>query len=242
MKTLCIIWFVIALPYFSIGQGSFNNTPSSEDAVHADSAKIEVRNFNRETLKELKSDESLRYEETPTVAESLWDRFLILLRQFFESLFQGATTTDWGRVFAYVIGIVLLVVVIMLVLRVNAFKIFYSAQGASTMRYDVLDENIHEMDFDKLIQEAIQLHDYRTAIRLQFLHALKILSDKGLIHWEQGKTNHDYLRELTVGEIKAGFNELNFYFEYAWYGNFTINQGMFVRVQDIFANWRARLR
>lgn len=231
------------LPYFSVGQDSLNDVSSSAGlAVSADSVKVEIRSFKEETLNQLKSDESLRYEETPTVAESLWDRFTILLRQFFESLFQGATTTDWGRVFSYIIGILLLVVLIMLVLRVNAFKIFYAGQGASTMPYDVLHENIHEMDFDKLIQEALQQHDYRTAIRLQFLHALKILSDKGLIHWEQGKTNQDYLQELKVGEIKTGFHELNFYFEYAWYGNFAINQGTFVKVQDIFSNWRAQLR
>jgi hypothetical protein len=110
------------------------------------------------------------------------------------------------------------------------------------MPHNVLDEYIHEMDFDKLIQEAIAQQDYREGIRLLFLKSLKMLADKNSIHWEQGKTNHDYVSELQATEIKTGFNQLNFYFEYAWYGNFLINRDMFQRVQQVFTVWREKVR
>jgi hypothetical protein len=131
-------------------------------------------------------------------------------------------------------GIVVVVVLVMMLLKVNAFKVFYSGEGTSTLRYNTLDENIHEMDFDKLIEEAMSKKDYRLGIRLVFLYALKMLSDKNHIHWDQGKTNHDYLDELKLAELKEGFSDLNYYFEYAWYGNFNINAEMFHHVQDIF--------
>jgi hypothetical protein len=258
VKSFWIFCLALTFPFFLVGQDTFDDpvvADSTSDyanltqresqnlnAARTDSLNIKVRGFSEETLNQLKADESLHYKEASTVAESLWDRLIMLLQQFFDSLFRSATTTDWGRLFSYAIGIVILIVVIMLILRVNAFQIFYSGQGARTMRYEVLDENIHEMDFDKLIQEAIAINDYRKAIRLLFLNALKILSDKQLVHWEHGKTNHDYLRELTVEEVKTGFNELNFYFEHAWYGNFAITQGTFTKVQNIFINWRERLR
>ena len=158
-----------------------------------------------------------------------------------DSLFTGAVTTNWGRVFSYILGLVLVIVLIMMILRVNAFKVFYSGQGASTIPYHALDENIHEMDFDKLIQEAIAGGDYRKGIRLLFLNSLKMLADKNFIHWEQGKTNHDYLSELTAADLKEGFNELNYYFEYAWYGNFAVNHEMFLKVQHAFTDWRQRI-
>ena len=258
VKSFWIFCLALTFPFFLVGQDTFDDpmvTDSTSDyanltqresqnlnAARTDSLNIKVRGFSEETLNQLKADESLHYKEAPTVAESLWDRLIMLLQQFFDSLFRSATTTDWGRVFSYAIGIVILIVVIMLILRVNAFQIFYSGHGARTMRYDVLDENIHEMDFEKLIQEAIALNDYRKAIRLLFLNALKILSDKQLVHWEQGKTNHDYLRELTVEDVKTGFNELNFYFEHAWYGNFAISQSTFTKVQSIFISWRERVQ
>ena len=196
-----------------------------------DTSNLVIRNFDPETMQDLKDDPALQYKESPTIAESLWDRFLLWLNQLIQAIFENAVTTDWGRVLMYILGIVTLVVLIMMLLKVNAFKVFYSGQGANTFSYTALDENIHEMDFEKLIQEATGKSDYRLGVRLVFLFALKMLSDKNLIHWNQGKTNHDYINELNLTDIKAGFNELNFYFEYAWYGNFSINQETFSRVR-----------
>jgi hypothetical protein len=69
-----------------------------------------------------------------------------------------------------------------------------------------------------------------------------MLADKRFIRWEQGKTNHDYLAELTQQDLKTGFNELNYYFEYAWYGNFAVNHNLFLKVQDVFREWQNRMR
>jgi hypothetical protein len=215
-------------------EGNDSNAPN-------DSVKVETRTFDGATLNKLKSDAGLQYKAPPTIAESLWDRALQLIKQFLDSLFTGAVTTSWGRVFSYILGLVLVIVLIMMILRVNAFKVFYWGQGASRIPYHALDENIHEMDFDRLIQEAIAERDYRKGIRLLFLNSLKMLADKNFIHWEQGKTNHDYLSELTAADLKEGFNELNYYFEYAWYGNFTVNHEMFLKVQHAFTEWRRRM-
>jgi hypothetical protein len=221
--------------------GSLIDSEIEDSWAPNDSTNVEARNFSATTIDRLKSDESLRYEEAPTIAESLWDRALLLFKQFLDSLFTGAVKTNWGRVFSYIFGLVLIIILIMMILRVNAFKVFYSGQGASTIPYSALHENIHELDFDKLIQEATAEGDYRKAIRLLFLHSLKMLADKNFIHWEQGKTNHDYLSELTVANLKEGFNELNYYFEYAWYGNFKVNHELFLKVQHAFTNWRQRI-
>lgn len=207
-----------------------------------DSIKVTTRSADPETLQKLKNDPTLQYKQPPTIAESLWDRFLLWIRQLFESLADSAVSTNWGQVVTYIIGIAVVVVLVMMLLKVNAFKIFYSGEGASTLKYDTLDENIHEMDFDRLIEEAMSKKDYRLGIRLVFLYALKMLSDKNHIHWDQGKTNHDYLDELKMAELKEGFSDLNYYFEYAWYGHFNINAEMFNHVQDVFKSWKTNIK
>jgi hypothetical protein len=209
-------------------------------SVAPDSLPVYKRSFSEEQVQRLKSDPDLDYKQPPTVAENLWDRFMSWLKYIFDSLFHGAVNTDWGRLIVYAIGLALLVALIMLMLKVNAFKVIYSGQGTAK-KYQVLDENIHEMDFDKLIQEAIDQQDYRRGIRLLFLYALKLLSDKQLIHWESGKTNHDYVEELNRNELRNGFNALSFYFDYAWYGNFKINRDTFSKAQDTFADWKNKL-
>jgi hypothetical protein len=207
-----------------------------------DSIPVSTRDFSQEQLEKLKSDPELQYEEVPTIAESLWDRFWMWIGQLLQSLFDNATGVNIGKILLYIVGIALLVVLIMMLLKVDAFKIFYSGQGAVPVRYNVIEENIHEMDFEALIQQAIEQKDYRRGVRLVFLYALKLLSDKHLIDWQQGKTNHDYVAELNALELKKGLNELSVYFDYAWYGNFNVSAEMFKKIQGIFTEWKANVR
>jgi hypothetical protein len=217
---------------------------TDESYVHgsSDSAEVSLRRVNEAILNELKSDSDLQYKEPPTIAESLWSRFFKVIGQFLEELFQTAVQTSWGNFLSYLLGLIVIVAIIMMILKVNAFQIFYSGQGAGTMSKHVLDENIHEMDFEKLIDEAVTKKDFRKAIRLLFLQALKLLSDRHFIRWDQSKTNHDYIAELKADDLKKGFHELNFYFEYAWYGNFSINDEIFSKVQNTFLAWKAKVK
>ncbi len=212
-----------------------------EFAGPIDTTQVEVRKFSSADVEKLKADPDLNYTQPPTVAETLWDRLKRLLGWLFSTLFEKATTTDLGRFFMYLIAIILGIVVIMMLLKVNAFKVFYSGADQAKQTYQVFHENIHEMDFEALIREATEKKEYRLATRLVFLHALKILSDKHLIDFKPGKTNHDYVEELTAGEVKTGLNELSFYFDYAWYGNFAINETQFQRVKGTFTFWKEKV-
>jgi hypothetical protein len=208
----------------------------------ADSSFVEARLFPEESVRQLREDESLDYREPPTVAESLWDRFLRYIGELISDMINSATETSWGQLFSYFLGVVLLVVIILLILRVDAFKVLYSANNAPTTKYNVFEENIHEMDFDREIEAAVNLKDYRRGVRLLFLYALKLLSDRNYIAWEQGKTNHDYVAEVREETLRKWLHQLSFYFDYAWYGNFVISKQMFEKVNNIFSDWRDRIR
>lgn len=221
---------------------SIHHTYEKEIIYNApvDSSAVDVRDFSDSKLQSLKEDPDMNYRQPPTIAESLWDRFWMWVGELLQSIFDNAIHTNWGRVIVYAIGIALLIVIVMMILKVNAFRVLYGAEG-SKLKAGVLDENIHEMNFEKLIQEAITTQDYRKGIRLLFLYALKVLSDKHLINWESGKTNNEYVSELKQPELKTGLNELSFYFDYAWYGNFNISEEMFTKVQRIFVNWKEKI-
>lgn len=208
----------------------------------ADTLAIEKREFEAKQLQSLKAEPDLNYKQPPTVAETLWDRFKLWLAWFFSSLVDAATTTDLGKLTLYVLAAVIIIAVIMALLKVNAFKVFYSGADQARQGYQVFHENIHEMDFDKLIQEAVSKTEFRVATRLVFLHALKLLSDKHLIEFNPGKTNHDYVDELKVAELKTGLNELSFYFDYAWYGNFNVTESQFQKITTVFNSWKERVR
>jgi hypothetical protein len=163
-----------------------------------DATDVLKKEFKRPALRELKNDPQLQYKQPPTVAESLWDRFKLWLYQILEALFEGATLTDVGRILIYTLGLILLIVIILTLLKVNAFKVIFSGADENKINYQVFHENIHEMDFEKLIREAAEKNDFRQGTRLILLYSLKLLSDKHLIQWEAGKTNHDYVNEIIL--------------------------------------------
>jgi hypothetical protein len=196
------------------------------DTVLPDSSGVEVRQMDTEVLTTLKADPDLDYGRSPS-AINLWERFKRWLNSLINSLIGAA------------VSVVALIYVILRLMKVNV-NMFYTGKQAATP-HGVLDEDIHAMDFDKLIQEALQRNEYRLAIRLLFLKSLKLLADKHHILWQPGKTNHDYLNELSTQHLKTGFNELNFYFEYAWYGNFTINETLYKKVDALYNNWKTNV-
>jgi hypothetical protein len=50
------------------------------------------------------------------------------------------------------------------------------------------------------------------------------------------------MTELTTPDLKAGFGTLNFFFDYAWYGNFVITREHYERVNGIFTHWKTNIR
>ncbi|HYG04359.1 MAG TPA: DUF4129 domain-containing protein [Chryseosolibacter sp.] len=205
-----------------------------------DSSEVEAKSFDADLLEKLKRDPDMRYKQPPSVGESLWERILRWIIEFILRILDGAMNTSWGNVIVYALGVALMVVIIMMLLKVNAFRILYNAQGVS--HRGGIEENIHEMNFDKLIDEAVAQNDYRRGVRLLFLYALKMLSDRHLIRWESGKTNHEYVSELQTQDLKSGLNELSFYFDYAWYGNFDITSETYHKAALIFSVWKEKIR
>ena len=206
----------------------------------SDSTVVEVRHFSEEKIQDLKSDQDLVYATGPA-AISLWERFKMWLARILSSILETAATTNWTRVLIYFISGVILVYVVLRLLKIDAIRMLYAGSDKGLMKASTLEEDIHEMDFDKLISEAIDRREFRVAIRLIFLNALKLLSDNHHIHWIPGKTNHDYMEELRKADLKGGFGELNFYFEYAWYGNFNIHEETLNRVKRIFSDWKTKV-
>ena len=116
--------------------------------------------------------------------------------------------------------------VILKLVGVDITSVFRGTKNAN-LPFSVHEENIHEMNFETLIDEALEKQEFRKAIRLVYLFALKKLNDEHFIDWKPGKTNHDYLDELTNDSVKNSFEELVYLFEYTWYGNFSVERPVF---------------
>ncbi|MDC1373906.1 DUF4129 domain-containing protein [Polaribacter sp.] len=96
------------------------------------------------------------------------------------------------------------------------------------------EELINNMQLNELIAQAIQVKDYRLAVRFHYLLILQKLTDKELIVWQQEKTNEDFIREVAKLKIASDFIEITQLYDFVWYGNFEINEPEFLKATTLF--------
>jgi hypothetical protein len=258
MKFFTVIVFCLALPlqHFAWQRDEDHDAievveqvyevPVAEEQMHrvasTDTTFFDVRSVEAITLDKLRKDSDLRYEAPPTIAENLFDRFMNWLGQLLDGILNASFSTSSGRVVVYIVTAIIVGFIIFFILKSTAFKAFLSNRKVVGDDIPEEYENIHDMDFDSLLSDAIAMKDYRRGVRLLFLSALKILSDRELIRWEQGKTNHEYMTEIKQAELVDGFNQMSYYFDYAWYGDFQVTEETFNRVQGIFSIWKTKIK
>ena len=103
------------------------------------------------------------------------------------------------------------------------------------------DEDIHEVDLEALLQQAILEHNYRLAVRYYYLSLLKELSTKKLITYHKDKTNSAYKYELEKGAVRDDFSYLTYVYTYVWYGEFPINSEDFKTLKVKYASFKNAL-
>ncbi len=217
--------------------GSPDATGKPLPVVQYESATvIPERSFDKEKLAKTKANPDFKYDLERKLEEPSWlDKLLYRIVEFIFNIFVNPTGSA-GNIFFYVICTAILIGLVYVILRMNAVGIF--ARNSRTEK-DGLDfsesiEDIHSIDFDKLIEEAVQSRMYRRAVRLYYLKSLKQLSDKSQIVLEINKTNRDYMYELRSPSLRAGFEDIAYVYEYVWYGNMEIDAEKFSIVKSSF--------
>lgn len=112
-------------------------------------------------------------------------------------------------------------------------ELFMRSKKTAPLPYDVEEENIHGIDFNKEIASALDNGDHRLAIRLLYLQTLRFLSDNELIDWQIHKTPTEYLYEIRNREMKQPFRELTNHFLQVRYGNYKATSELFDIMRNI---------
>lgn len=109
--------------------------------------------------------------------------------------------------------------------KANLDPLFYDATH--------IDE-VAETDLERLLREALERNDLRSAIRLYYIKLLKHLHSAGHIVWKKDKTNYDYANELAAVPFIIDFRRLMTAYEIIWYGERTPSAEEFKRLQGRF--------
>jgi hypothetical protein len=204
----------------------------------AQDSTLNFRDFNSAKIDSLKKLPDFNYKDNIiNETAGLWERFWSFVWYLFNRLFFGPETYVSRQVIYIILGTILIGIIIYQVLKYNKGSLTSSNSLQNPdLQFENI-ENINTIDFDVEINKAISVINYRLALRLMYLKALKKLSDKEYINWDVSKTNSQYYQELQNESLKNQFIHLTYKFEYTWYGNLPINQQDFIVTQSQFSSF-----
>jgi hypothetical protein len=188
---------------------------------------IKIRHVPDSLLNALKKDDDFNYanalirKETPKTPDSnytpLGDRL-------------------WFRTLVWAIIIAAFAGVIIWYLAGNRVLVFGKKDKmiADEGKDEIMPEDIFAINYQKEIDKAAQMGNYRLAVRLMFLRLLKNLSERNLITYKQDRTNFDYLLQLHPTKYYKDFFRITRNYEYSWYGKFEMDDTTYNVIKNDF--------
>ena len=194
------------------------------------------RRVSQEKLEALQSDSDFNYARNYRVQDDPLAKLLNWIRSKFFQAIGKATSGGWQRIVALIIiGLIITYAVLKLLDIDPTFGLLFSNKKNSfNPTSGAIIDDIKGTDFQSFINQAYANKNYRDVVRYYYLFALNRLDAAEIIRWKKGKTNLEYLYEVENENIKSHFSSLNFYFEYAVYGEFEITESLAKSSEALF--------
>ncbi|GAB2525697.1 DUF4129 domain-containing protein [Rufibacter soli] len=234
-----LFFLLVLLSSLLLGQAGAAAVPARP--VAAAPAPLQLRYPDPAKLQELRESRDFQYQQDLRPDLSFWQRWLQRIGQFINRVLEARSFQSFWKYVIYAFAISITLYVVLKLFQVDFVGLFSRKAPAAVIAYDTYRENIHEIDFKALIEEAEAQGDYRRAIRLHYLSTLKLLTDQQLIQWHPGKTNRSYVSELKSPALRRPFEHITQLFEYVWYGGSGLSEQRFLVVRQAFEEFNRSL-
>lgn len=205
-------------------------------AAPDDRSPVRVRYPAPNRLRDLQTDRDYQYGRDVPPPDNPLARFWAWLWRRISEFLSSRAYQNVGQ---YVLLAAIAGVVIYLLMKADVLDFLFPKRAQSgQLGYANLTEDIHTIDFDAAVDEAVSQRDYRLAVRLLYGQTLKQLTDSDQIQYKPDKTNRQYVYELANSPLQADFESLTRQFEVVWYGDFPVGEDQFAAVRQQFQLFR----
>ncbi len=213
---------------------------SAQQKIQYDTSAIHAREFSKNGLSAYKNSREFQYERIHEPPKSLWNKFIDWVNSIINRIF---TSIGSGNIIGWILTILAAAIIVYVLIKISGMGDggLFGKKSGKALSYTVNYEDIHSINFDEAIQQAIDDKNFRLAVRLLYLQSLKNLTDKGKINWQINKTNFHYLRELSDTNHQPEFLRLTKEFENNWYGNIPVEESGFNSLKQSFADFNQQL-
>lgn len=197
------------------------------DTLHTNAVPFPLRRLPNTYINNLKDDPDFGYVKDGIPPPKAWDAPQI--------------SFSLSDIWVYV-AVIIFLLLLAWYLRANDLLFFRKKPVAiQPAPSEELLKDIFSIEYAAAIKEALNNRNYRLAIRLHYLQLLKLLSEKGMIHYQPDKTNFDYLLQIRSTPHYSDFSGLTRQYEYSWYGLFPISQSQYEQIDLLFTNFQKKI-
>lgn len=225
-KTLIILLFILI---------QISAKSQVADSINYDyNSSIKIR--TSQNIKTYLDDDFYLYDNEKVVeAETWWQKILYWIGQLLSKLFY--LIDKGGKPLSYTFYFIMFVLFIFILTKLLGIKyqtLFIRSKNIKSPEFEFIDEDIHGINFEKIIKDAENSGNFRKAIRYLYINYLKILTDKEIIDWKVNKTNKDYDLEMQNTKYYSSHKHLSYIYEYIWYGEFHIDATQYNKYKSEF--------
>jgi hypothetical protein len=116
-----------------------------------------------------------------------------------------------------------------------------SAKRVIPINEEESHEDIFSINYERDIDKAAAMGNYRLAIRLHFLRLLRSMAERNIIQYKQDYTNFDYLVQLSPTNYYEDFFRVTRDYEYSWYGQFEVKEESYKVIRGDFEKMESKL-
>ncbi len=216
-------------------------TTRAEIVIPGDSSSVSIRLPDKQSVAEYKNQDDFNYARHNGQPGTL--QFIPgWLRNAISRLIQTIYNAGSAEIFLVILLAVAIVAVILKVNDINPVALFRRKKQNLQPLFEIGKENIGEMDFPLMIEKAITQNNFRLAIRYHYLQSLNLLAGIGKIELREGKTNREYLEEISNADLQKHFVQLVYGFEFVWYGEFLLNENQYEKLNSAFVEFKKSLQ
>jgi hypothetical protein len=195
--------------------------------TYVDTTHCEIKHFNEKHLSSYRSSRDFDYETEPAKGGGFFSLISYLYNDMVDRLSEAHVgSISLLDILFYTLALFAAGMIIYHFFKAEITGLF-TGTSTNIVTHQSYTENVHELDFETMIQNALTGGDYRLATRLYYLSILKKLSEAGLINWQKNKTNFEYYYELKGEDRRKQFYNLTRIFESVWYGKHEITGNVF---------------
>lgn len=206
-----------------------------------DSTQVEVRTADEETFRDLAGQNVFDYQQEAQNPETLWSRLRNWLFQVISYVFEHPWASVVIKVIFFAIFGLVLAALVNQLLGGKLSSGFSRSKPQDPFTLNIQNRSVFDQSYDTMLAKAIEDHQFRDAVRILYLMALKQLNDREMITWKPDKTNHDYLAELGDHPSSRSFDILTSYYEYVEYGDFKIEEAGYQSVHEVYKTFRNKV-